>query len=324
MKKFESKLERISRFEQLLLAHPEGLKRAEIAHRLGTHRSTISRYLVDTRNILPIWEENKKIYINRDSYLNNVRLTIHEIMVLHLATRLYSCRTDKHNPHACSAMRKLGHSLSSYSRCISDYMLATAEYIEKSAASYNKSYIDVLEKITRAWSDGFYTHVHYYSQKYDEIHEYDFAPYFIEPYAAGFSIYAVGFCKEKNHLVTLKIERIKKVEIKVDKFTPPETFDPELLFKDAWGIWYADGEPQEVVLRFSTRVADRVRETVWHKSQIMKTTSEGKVLFRVIIAEPLEMVPWIRGWGSDCEVLAPKDLRQLMCEEVRKMGEIYG
>ncbi|MBN1798697.1 MAG: helix-turn-helix domain-containing protein [Spirochaetales bacterium] len=54
----ESKLERLSRMEQILLAHPGGLSRAELARRLGTHRSTVSRYLTDTRNIFPIWEEN--------------------------------------------------------------------------------------------------------------------------------------------------------------------------------------------------------------------------------------------------------------------------
>jgi len=47
MKKFERKLEQIYRLEHLLLAHPKGLKQAEIARRLAVHRSTVSRYLTD-------------------------------------------------------------------------------------------------------------------------------------------------------------------------------------------------------------------------------------------------------------------------------------
>lgn len=38
-----NKAERLIRMERLLLAHPEGLHRAEIARRLGVHRSTVGR-----------------------------------------------------------------------------------------------------------------------------------------------------------------------------------------------------------------------------------------------------------------------------------------
>ena len=37
--------ERIAQLELLLRSHPEGLRRAEIARKLGLHRSTISRYV---------------------------------------------------------------------------------------------------------------------------------------------------------------------------------------------------------------------------------------------------------------------------------------
>jgi AraC-like DNA-binding protein len=96
---------RISGLEQLLLAYTQGLKQAEIARRLNVHRSTVSRRLTDITGILPVYEEDGRVLLNRDSYLNNVKLTVHEIMVLHPAARLFDCRTDKNNPHACAAMR---------------------------------------------------------------------------------------------------------------------------------------------------------------------------------------------------------------------------
>ncbi len=45
-----------------------------------------------------------KLAIDRDHYLANVRLTMHEVMAVHLAARLMATRTDKHNPHAASAL----------------------------------------------------------------------------------------------------------------------------------------------------------------------------------------------------------------------------
>jgi CRISPR-associated endonuclease/helicase Cas3 len=36
------------------------------------------------------------------------------------------------------------------------------------------------------------------------------------------------------------------------------------------------------------------------------------------------MIPWIRGWGADVEVLGPEGLREMMMGEVRRLAEAYG
>ncbi|MEJ2665122.1 MAG: WYL domain-containing transcriptional regulator [Spirochaetia bacterium] len=323
MEKFERKLERISALEQLLLACPQGLKQAEIARRLGVHRSTVSRWLTDITGILPVYDEDGRVMLNRDSYLNNVKLTVHEIMVLHLAARLFDCRTDKNNPHACSAVRKLGNCLRPYSRRMSDFLLATAASMETRAASLDKDYITVLEKITRAWSDGVWLKIRYFSHTSGEVHEYRFAPWFVQPYAAGRTVYAVGFCREKNHRITLKVERIREAVLLAEKYEIPDSFDPDELFRNAWGIWYADGEPVEICLEFSARVAERVTETVWHQSQSLEKLSGGGLLWKARIAEPLELFPWIRGWGSDVRIRKPEELRRQHIADLKIALEKY-
>jgi len=37
----------------------------------------------------------------------------------------------------------------------------------------------------------------------------------------------------------------------------------------------------------------------------------------------LEMKLWIRGWGPDCEVLAPEWLREEIAEEMRRAAGVY-
>jgi predicted DNA-binding transcriptional regulator YafY len=263
------------------------------------------------------------VMLNRDSYLNNVKLTVHEIMVLHLAARLFDCRTDKNNPHACSAVRKLGNCLRPYSRRMSDFLLATAASMETRAASLDKDYITVLEKITRAWSDGVWLKIRYFSHTSGEVHEYRFAPWFVQPYAAGRTVYAVGFCREKNHRITLKVERIREAVLLAEKYEIPDSFDPDELFRNAWGIWYADGEPVEICLEFSARVAERVTETVWHHSQSLEKLSGGGLLWKARIAEPLELFPWIRGWGSDVRIRKPEELRRQHIADLKIALEKY-
>jgi len=71
-------------------------------------------------------------------------------------------------------------------------------------------------------------------------------------------------------------------------------------------------------------VASRVRETQWHRSERLEEQADGTLLWRARIAEPREMVWWIRGWGADVEVLAPCELREEMMGEARRLAESYG
>jgi CRISPR-associated endonuclease/helicase Cas3 len=52
-----------------------------------------------------------------------------------------------------------------------------------------------------------------------------------------------------------------------------------------------------VVLKFHPRVAHRVRETRWHRSEQVEEQPDGSLLWRARVAEVQEMLPWIRGWG---------------------------
>ncbi len=101
MNRAEEKAQRLLQIEKLLWAHPEGLTRAEIARRLGVNRSTITKYL-DTNQLPPgIYEDDldgNKLKMDRNADLTKASFNLHEVMAIHLATRLLATRTDKQNP----------------------------------------------------------------------------------------------------------------------------------------------------------------------------------------------------------------------------------
>jgi len=111
----------------------------------------------------------------------------------------------------------------------------------------------------------------------------------------------------------------------LDTYTIPTTFDPYQKLAGAWGVnWGKEGETTEVTLRFAPgRAADRVRETNWHESQRIEDLPDGGCEMRITVGNTLEMKPWIRQWGHECEVLNPPELRAEIAEEMRQAGELY-
>jgi CRISPR-associated endonuclease/helicase Cas3 len=324
MERATGKAERLLQIEALLLEYPEGLSQAEIARRLNVHRSTINRSLPELTHRFAIYEtDDGRLAIDRDHYLMNVRLTLHESMAVHLAARLMATRTDKQNPHAAAALRKLGLALEKLAPRISEHLKASAGVMEDQAQRHDPVYLHVLETLTRAWSDGRVAHL-WHKMPDGKVFDYDFSPYFIEPYAVGQTTHAIGWREPPGALRTFKLERIQRIELMDETYTIPKDFDPRDLLADAWGIWYTEAEPVEVVLKFHPRVAGRVRETRWHRSEAVEEQPDGYLLWRAQVAEPQEMVNWVRGWGSDVGVLAPPDLREQMMGEVRRLAAMYG
>ena len=134
MERATGKAERLLQIESLLLTHPEGLTQAEIARRLGVNRSTIYRYLPDLTKRFAVYDtDDGRLAIDRDHYLMNVRLTLHESMALHLAARLMATRSDKQNPHAAAALRKLGLALKNLASRVAEHLETSAEVMEDQA-----------------------------------------------------------------------------------------------------------------------------------------------------------------------------------------------
>lgn len=325
MEAAENKSGRLLQLKEILLAHPQGMTRADIARKLKVHRSTTKRYVDEMSQQLhiPIWEDGNLVGINRDDYETKVHLTLHESMAVHLATRLMATRMDKHNPHAAAALRKLGQALEKFAPQISRHLLISADVMDDAAQRYDPNYLRILETLTRAWSEGRLVHLWHKQEGTGRIFEYDFAPYFIEPYAIGQTTHVIGLRKLPDKMLTFKLERIQRVELLTETYSIPANFNPQDQLADAWGIWYTDAEPVEVVLKFHPRVAGRVKETRWHRSEDITEQPDGYLLWRARIAEPQEMLPWIRGWGADVEVVGPRELRRELLRETKRLMRIY-
>ncbi|HMN30331.1 MAG TPA: WYL domain-containing transcriptional regulator [Caldilineaceae bacterium] len=324
MSRAQNKAARLGQIEALLLMHQEGLIPAEIARKLEVHRSTILRCLPDLPKHIYVDDlDEGRWKVDRSNYLVQVRLTLHESMAVHLAARLLATRMDKKNPHAAAALRKLGVSLERLAPRISEHLARSADVMDDEAQRHDPRYLVVLETLTLAWAEARRVKL-WHRGKDNRISEYDFAPYFIEPYAVGQTTHVLGVHGPKDKRITFKLERIERIEATREPYTLPAGYDPREQLGDAWGIWYTDGKPVDVVLKFHPRVARRVRETRWHRNETVTEEPDGYLIWETKVAEPQEMLPWIRGWGADVEVIEPNDLRLEIARETRRLMILYG
>ncbi|MBK7178900.1 MAG: WYL domain-containing protein [Chloroflexi bacterium] len=93
-----------------------------------------------------------------------------------------------------------------------------------------------------------------------------------------------------------------------------DSFNEQEFVRNVWSIWDGDGELVTVKLRFRGETAvRRVLESVWHPNQAEpERLPNGDLIWSTQVAEWREMLPWICGWGADCEVLEPVTLRETL------------
>src|SRR5574340_1607435 len=321
MKPAETKANRLRQIEALLIEHPDGLTQSELARRLGVHRSTIHRSLPDLD--APVYEDHGRLFIDRKAYLVDVRFTLHESLSIHLAARLLATILDRQNPHAASALRKLSIALETRAPHVSRHLARSADQIDEEAQWQDPNYLHVLEALTFAWAESRKVAIWYRKDETDPVRKFSFSPYYIEPSAVGRSAYVIGLRDPPNEIRTFKIERIFRAEPLVEPYTIPADFDPGKVLSNAWGIWFTDDEPVAVVLKFGRRVAQRVRETRWHRTEQVTELEDGSLLWRALIAEPQEMMPWIRGWGADVEVIEPQGMLKTIIADLERFKSIY-
>lgn len=316
-----TKAVRLQQIELILLQHPTGMTQAELARRLDVNRSTISRNISDIQGI---YEDGGKLFIDRRSNLVNLRLNIYEALSLHLASRLLTNNLDRQNSHAASALRKMSEAVLKLAPEISKLMSASAEIIEKKAGLDQTGYMQVMEVLADGWALGRKVRLVHRANPKGQAKTYDFSVYYLEPGAWGRSTYVIGLREPPGEVRTLKVERVERAELLETRYALPAGFDAFRLLEDAWGIWYTGKAPVEVRLRFSAQVAGRVMETIWHRSQEITPEADGRLLWTAQVAEPKEMEPWIRGWGSDVEVLSPPALRESVAADSRRSAAYYG
>jgi predicted DNA-binding transcriptional regulator YafY len=304
----------------------QGVAVADIARLTGMNVRTVYRDLraLEDELSVPIFQAGRGRYgIERRFFLPPLHLTVPEAIVLFLAARLIARWSDESDQVVISAFTKIASELPQpLARHVTATMLAVG------GQGHNERFAAIFNSVARGWAEGRVVEITYRPSASragpaDERRT-RVRPYLLEPFGAGRSIYLIGFDESAGALRTFKIERIRQAILTIDRYEIPADFDPDQYLAYSWGIWSSDTTPPvEVRLRFDAGVAERVRETVWHRTQALIDRTDGGVDMTVRVAGIVEIRPWILSWGDQVEVLGPAELRDVVAAAVRGAAARY-
>jgi CRISPR-associated endonuclease/helicase Cas3 len=301
----------------LLLENPDGLTPSYLSKELGVSRQTIHDDLdrLSFDGVSKVVGTHRYV-INAREYLRPMRLSLPHVWLLYLLL----WRVVRANLHQDAQFSTLLYRLATLLR------EEIADYLAPSSVPQEYKRDTVFADLVNAWREEKYIEIRYQPLYRKDASRLVIAPWWFEPAVWSDSLYLIGGLLTKTRgdkPITLKLERIQAVRIMNDAFQRP---DPQTILdylKMTWGIWVSEQEPVEVILRFHYRQKQRLSETHWHPDQ--QISEEGEwIIWRATIAEPREMLPWIRGWGADVEIIEPQSLRDEMIGEARALAKLYG
>lgn len=313
-----SRASRLQRIEELLLGAPNGLTIRQIARKLGVHRTTVWRDLNEISRDVPVQQASDRYWIDRKDYLSSIRLTGGESLMIYLTLRRI-LRRGSHIPAMMRlALEKLSLTLRDPSR---DQFIESLQAMQNQLPS-DPEQAQIWETLVQSWVDCVVVRLKYQAFQCSVVEQDEVQPYSFEPAVLSEGVYLIGYSLTHEKIRLYSVERILAATLTTTKFDRPEKVVLDTVLRNIWSDKYGE-EVTEVRLRFhDPLVARRVKKTVWLPSQKLIELPNGGIEWTVQVPDVFELVPWIRGWGPDCEVVAPVELQQILEEVQEELGGV--
>jgi len=173
---------------------------------------------------------------------------------------------------------------------------------------------EVWQRVARAINQRERQRVRY--QRFDgATRDYLLEPYHLVAYHGNW--YLVALNSAAGRMETFALSRCRRLAGTGQQFARPAAFDPQVFFKNAFGISLAD-RLWKVRLLFAREVATYVGERLWHPNQRMRQRRDGTLELRLETSSRKDLTRWILSWVPYVKVLAPQQLRQRVRERLRQ------
>jgi predicted DNA-binding transcriptional regulator YafY len=317
--------ERVAQLELLLHSHPEGLRRSEIARRLGVHRSTISRYIDDLKKYIDIYEDNNLIKIHQKPGEEPISLSIYESLAFNLSAEALASNSELQSPHLSSGLKKIAMNMRSYAPSIAGNIVQLAESIDmelKKKEELNKQFNTVLEVLIDSWVSGKMVQLQHISGTSNV--ETEFAPYFIgfrEDETGRNPISVTGRLRHTAEIITIDITSITSAVIIDETYTIPDNLKPFQQHKAESGYDSIDFVP--LTLKLKEKSAMNSFHNLTHTPPRYSKDDKGSTLCKMEIENSIELILRLIQCGGAVEIVGPDSFRKKYISYLKKILAIY-
>ena len=313
--------ERVAQLELLLRSHPEGMRRAEIARRLGVHRSTISRYVEDLSEKIDIYEENNLIKIRAKEEDGPEMLSVYESLAFNMSAELLASNIEVQNPHLASGLRKIAMNMRSYAPKVSANIFELADKIDegvKNNRGQSMVFNKILEVLIDCWISG---HIARITSGTEEI---EIAPYFI-----GFKdekegrrpITVTGRLRHTMDIVTLDIASMTDAVMLDETYTIPDNLKP---FKQKEKQTQYDAiDMIPLTLRLREKSALNSFSTIIHGKPELRKNEKGELIASFDAENSIELMLRIIQSGTSVEIISPENYKRRLISYLEDILSIY-
>jgi predicted DNA-binding transcriptional regulator YafY len=134
--------------------------------------------------------------------------------------------------------------------------------------------------------------------------------------------YFRGYYHRDKAMRTFAFDRVVSLSLHGEHFVP-RAISPEDELSGAFGA-FLDGEQAEVTLQFDEHVNPFIVRKKWHESQKVKELDNGKIEVTFRVNGLMGIKNWIYGWIPHVEVIAPKELRKALRQDLQEAIKIHG
>ena len=313
--------ERVAQLELLLRSHPEGMRRAEIARRLGVHRSTISRYVEDLSEKIDIYEENNLIKIRVRDDEGPEALSVYESLAFNMSAELLASNIEIQNPHLASGLRKIAMNMRSYAPKVSANIFALADKIDeglKSNMGQSMVFNKILEVLIDCWISG---HIARITSGNEEI---EIAPYFIgfkEEKEGRRPITVTGRLRHTMDIVTLDIAKMTDAVMLDETYTIPDNLKPFRKSQEEREYDAIDMIPLKLKLR--EKSALNSFSTIIHGKPDLSRNEKGELIATFDAENSIELMLRIIQSGTSVEILSPEDYKIRLINYLENILALY-
>ena len=264
---------RLNKLVELLRARKAGMSPHELARLTGVSVRSIQRDLLTIQLALstPLTKHGDR-YVVVDERLPALDLELQEARAMLIATRLFLRYSDEADAHADERPPQAG----AHHAAASPRAGAAPPPSHCRVRPFDAEFSRNLVTVTEAWARRRVLRLSYRSAGRQRPKEIVVEPYFLEPSAAGFATYLIGYSRTHNQMRTFKVERIVSAEMLPRAVRRCPTTSTSTRCSRRRGA-SSGAKARRCALRFAPDVAWRVKESRWHPTQSLEDLADGGV-----------------------------------------------